>query len=53
MHCIEANENKLIFLGSYYEEKSFTFKKDVKKPANRNKPDIQKESGFHITLYNR
>lgn len=53
MHCVEATENKLVFSGSYYEEEPFTFKKDVKKPANRNNPDIEKESGFPMTLYNR
>lgn len=53
MHCVEAAENKLIFSGSYYEEEPFTFKKDVKTPANRNNPDIEKESGVPMTLYNR
>ena len=53
MHCVEATENKLLFSGSYYEEKPFTFKKDLKKPANRNNPDIENESGFPMTLYNR
>lgn len=53
MHCVEAIDNNLIFSGSYYEKEPFTFKKDVKKPANRNNPDIEKESGFPMTLYNR
>ncbi len=53
MHCVEAADNKLIFSGSYYEREPFTFKKDVKKPANRNNPDLEKESGFPMTLYNR
>lgn len=53
IHCIEAAENNLIFSGIYYEEEPFTFKKDVKKPANRNKPDLEKESGYPLTLLNR
>lgn len=53
MHCVEASENKLVFSGNYYEKKPFTFKKDVKKPANRNHPNLEKESGFLLTVYNR
>ena len=53
MHCIEAFENTLIFSGSYFEEEPFTFKKNVNIPANRNNPDLNKESGFPLTLYNR
>ncbi len=53
MHCIEASENTLIFSGSYFEKEPFTFKKDVNKPANRNNPNLNKECGFPLTLYNR
>lgn len=53
MHCVEAADNTLIFSGSYYEEKPVTFKKDIKKSANRNNPDLEKESGYPLTLYNR
>ncbi len=53
MHCIEASNNTLIFSGSYFKEKPFTFKKNVNIPANRTNPDLNKESGFPLTLYNR
>lgn len=53
MHCVEAVDNQLIFSGSYYEKEPFTFKKDIKKSANRNNPDLEKESGFPMTLFNR
>lgn len=53
MHCIEAVDNQLIFSGSYFEDAPFTFKKNVNEPANRNKPDLDKEKGFKLTLYNR
>lgn len=53
MHCVEAADNQLIFSGSYHEEKPFTFKKDIKKAAKRNHPELEKESGFLMTLYNR
>ncbi len=53
MHCVEAVDNQLVFSGNYYEKEPFTFKKDIQKPANRNNPDINKETGFPMTLYNR
>lgn len=53
MHCVEAVEGKLVFSGSYYEKAPFTFKKDAKKPANRSNPDLDKETGYPMTLYNR
>ena len=30
-----------------------TFKKNINVPANRNNPDLNKENGFPLTLYNR
>lgn len=53
MHCIDANENKLIFSGNYLEQEPFTFKKEINKAANRNNPDLKRECGFSLTLYNR
>ncbi len=53
MHCMEASENTLIFSGSYFNKEPFTFKKSPHVPANRNKPDLGKETGFPLTLYNR
>lgn len=53
MHCIEAFENTLIFSGSYFEEGPFTFKKNINVPADRNNPDLNKESEYSLTLYSR
>lgn len=53
MHCIEAFENTLIFSGSYFEEEPFTFKKNINVPADRNNPDLNKESEYSLTLYSR
>ncbi len=53
MHCVEADNDTLIFSGTYSEENPFTFKKRINAPANRSRPDIEKEDGFPLTLYNR
>lgn len=53
MHCIEAFENTLIFSSSYFEEEPFTFKKNINVPADRNNPDLNKESEYSLTLYSR
>lgn len=53
MHCVEASDNTLIFSGSYFEEKPFTFKKNKNTPVNRNNSDFDKETGVPLTLYNR
>ncbi len=53
MHCVEANKNTLLFSGSYFEEKPFTFKKNVNPPANGNHLDHDKENGVSLTLYHR
>ena len=53
MHCVEANKNTLLFSGSYFEEKPFTFKKNVNPPANGNHLVHDKENGVSLTLYHR
>ena len=39
-------ENKLLFIGSYYEKTPFTFKKNVNESAERDHPDLEKEGSF-------
>lgn len=53
MHCVEESDDVLIFSGSYFEEKPFTFKKNINAPANRSNSDFDKEAEVPLTLYNR
>jgi len=53
MHCVDVQDDKLIFSGSYYETEPFTFKRNSPgKGAGRN-PVVYENGGYSLTLYNR
>lgn len=53
MHCVDVQDEKLIFSGSYFERKPFTFiRTGPGKGAGRN-PAAYENGGYPLTLYNR
>ena len=53
MHCVDVQDDKLVFSGSYHETEPFTFTRTGSgKGAGRN-PAIYAEGGYQLTLYNR
>lgn len=53
MHCVDVEDDKLIFSGSYFEKKPFTFMRTgAGKGAGRG-PSAKEEGGNPLTLFNR
>ncbi|MCL2883999.1 MAG: class I SAM-dependent methyltransferase [Oscillospiraceae bacterium] len=52
LYCVEAENDKLIFSGNYYETEPYTFKKTARKSAHR-RPADGNEGRYPVTLYNR
>ena len=53
MHCVDVQDNKLIFSGSYYEREPFTFTRTGGGKGAGRGPAEYEEGGHPLTLYNR
>ena len=53
MHCVDMQDDKLIFSGSYYEVEPFTFTRTGSGKGKGRNPVIYEEGGYPLTLYNR
>jgi SAM-dependent methyltransferase len=53
MHCVEVQDDKLIFSGSYFEREPFTFMRTGSGKGAGRSPAAYEEGGNPLTLYNR
>jgi len=53
MHCVDVQDDKLIFSGSYYEREPFTFTRTAGGKGAGRGPAVHEDGGHPLTLYNR
>jgi SAM-dependent methyltransferase len=53
MHCVDVQDEKLIFSGSYFEQEPFTFTRTGGGKGAGRGPAAYEEGGNSLTLYNR
>ena len=53
MHCVDVQDEKLIFSGSYFEHEPFTFTRTSSGKGAGRGPSNYEEDGNSLTLYNR
>ena len=53
MHCVDAEDEKLIFSGCYHENEPFTFTRTGGGKGAGRGPAVEEEGGYALTLYNR
>lgn len=52
MHCVEVQDDKLIFSGSYFKREPFTFTRTASGKGAGRGPSAYEEGGNPLTLYN-
>ena len=53
MHCVDMQDDKLIFSGNYFEREPFTFMRTGAGKGTERSPAVYEEGGNPLTLYNR
>jgi len=53
LHCVDVQDEKLIFSGSYFEKEAFTFTRTSAGKGVGRSPSAYEEGGNALTLYNR
>ena len=53
MHCVDVQDEKLMFSGSYFEREPFTFLRTGSGKGAGRSPSAYEEGGNPLTLYNR